>query len=88
MRLVLHDKKKGLQSLKSMSQHYVNNALYQSKLPLSDSIHGVNKMCPPETLHVMDAGITVYMHDIGQWSTLVPGVTSWLTLEYHRISTS
>lgn len=63
MRLVLHDKKKGLQSLKSMSRHYVNNALYQSKLPLSDAIHGANKMCPPETLHVMDAGITVYMQE-------------------------
>ena len=61
MQLVLHDKKKGLESLKSMSQHYVNNALYQSKLPLSNAIHGANKMCPPETLHVMDAGITVYM---------------------------
>ena len=63
MRLVLRDKQKGLQLLKSMSRHYVNNAMYQSKLPLSDAVHGANKMCPPETLHVMDAGITVYMQE-------------------------
>ena len=47
--------------LKNMSRHAIANALYQSKLPLSNNVHGANKMCPPETLHVLDAGITIYM---------------------------
>ena len=46
-----------------MSRHCVNNALYQSRLPLSDSKHGANKMCPPEVLHTMDAGLTIYMFE-------------------------
>lgn len=46
-----------------MSRHCVHNALYQSKLPLSDMVHGANRMCPPESLHVMDAGITMYMQE-------------------------
>jgi len=32
-----------MQQLKSMSQHYVNNAMYQTKLPLSNKKHGANK---------------------------------------------
>ena len=63
MRTVLHDKKLGMQQLQSMSRHYVNNAMYQTKLPLSNEKHGANKMCPPETLHVMDAGLTIYMQE-------------------------
>ena len=54
-------RKDGLKMLKKQSRHYVHNALYQTKLPLSDDKHGANKMCPPESLHVLDAGITVYM---------------------------
>ena len=54
-------KKDGLKMLKKQSRHFVHNALYQTKLPLSNNEHGANKMCPPESLHVMDAGITVYM---------------------------
>jgi hypothetical protein len=56
-------KKDGLQMLKNMSRHCVHNALMQSKLPLSDQLHGANKMCPPESLHVLDAGITMYMQE-------------------------
>ena len=63
MRTVLHDKKLGMQQLQSMSRHYVNNAMYQTKLPLSNEKHGANTMCPPETLHVMDAGLTIYMQE-------------------------
>ena len=61
IRLVEHDKKAGLKMLKSLSRHYINNAMYQSKLPLSDAVHGANKMCPPECLHTLDAGLTIYM---------------------------
>ena len=61
MRLVVRNRKDGMKMLKSMSRHCVNNALYQSRLPLSDKEHGANKMCPPEVLHTMDAGLTMYM---------------------------
>ena len=63
MRLLAYDKKEGTKLLKSMSRHGVNNALYQSRLPLSDVIHGANKMCPPEVLHTMDAGLTIYVFE-------------------------
>ena len=59
----LEAKKDGLQMLKDMSRHCIHNALTQSKLPLSDEKHGANKMCPPESLHVLDAGITMYMQE-------------------------
>ena len=61
MRLVARNRKDGMTMLESMSRHCVNNALYQSRLPLSDMEHGANKMCPPEVLHTMDAGLTMYM---------------------------
>ena len=57
--------------LKQQSRHAVSNALYQSKLPLSNNVHGANKMCPPETLHVLDAGITIYMME--SLRLLLPG---------------
>jgi hypothetical protein len=63
MRTIARDKKLGTQQLKSLSRHYVNNAMYQTRLPLSNEINGANKMCPPETLHVMDAGLTIYMQE-------------------------
>ena len=33
------------------------------RLPLSDVRHGANKMCPPEVLHTMDAGLTIYVFE-------------------------
>jgi len=51
----------GLQCLSRQSRHNINNALYQSRLPLSDGIHGANRMCPPELLHVLDAGLMMYI---------------------------
>ena len=49
--------------LKTLSWHCIKNALYQTKLPLSNVIHGANKMCPPESLHTLDAGLTIYMQE-------------------------
>ena len=65
------NKAEGINMLQQMSRHAISNALYQSKLPLSDNVHGVNKMCPPETLHVIDAGITIYMME--SLRLLLPG---------------
>jgi hypothetical protein len=61
--LVVENKKEGMKMLKSLSRHYVNNALYKMKPPLSDVVHGANKMCPPEMLHTLDAGLTIYMFE-------------------------
>jgi len=63
MRLVVDFKKEGMKMLSSMSRHCINNALYQTKLPLSDVLHGANKMCPPEVLHTLDAGLTIYIFE-------------------------
>ena len=63
MRLVGHHSKSGMDMLKRLSRHPIKNALYQSKLPLSNAIHGANKMCPPESLHTLDAGLTIYMQE-------------------------
>jgi hypothetical protein len=33
-------------------KHFVNNAFMEIDLPLSDAVHGIYHMCPPERLHV------------------------------------
>ena len=43
------------------SRHNIKNAMYQARLPLSDGIYGVNRMCPPELLHTLDAGLSIYI---------------------------
>jgi len=63
MRLMVDFKKKGMKMLSSMSRHCINNVLYQTKLPLSDVLHGANKMCPHEVPHTLDAGLTIYMFE-------------------------
>ena len=47
--------------LAQQSRHNIMNAMYQARLPLSDCIHGANRMCPPELLHTLDAGLTIYI---------------------------
>jgi hypothetical protein len=47
--------------LARQSRHNIKNAMYQARLPLSDGIYGANRMCPPELLHTLDAGLTIYM---------------------------
>jgi hypothetical protein len=43
------------------SKHSIDNAFMDVDLPLTNAIHGVFCMCPPERLHVTCEGITVYM---------------------------
>ena len=43
------------------SRHNIKNAMYQARLPLSDGIYGANRMCPPELLHTLDAGLSIYI---------------------------
>jgi hypothetical protein len=45
------------------SKHCINNAFVDVNLPLSDSVYGIFRMTPPERLHVLGEGITVYMFD-------------------------
>ena len=70
---------------KSMSRHYVNNTLYQTKIPLSNCLHGANKMCPPETLHVLDASITMYMQELLQNRTSAGQSREDLNVQHGRI---
>lgn len=71
-KLMLKDKQKGKKKFKSMSRHYLNqNALFQEGLPLSDLVHGANKMQPPEMLHTSDSGLILYMQESLQG--LLPG---------------
>lgn len=46
---------------KLQSRHYIKNAMYQARLPLSDGEYGANRMRPPELLHTLDAGLTIYI---------------------------
>jgi hypothetical protein len=40
------------------SKHHIDNAFVDDNLPLSDSVHGIFRMTPPERLHVLGEGIT------------------------------
>ena len=46
---------------KNLSKHYIPNALTHKDLPLSDEIHGVYQMTPPELLHTSGSGLIMYM---------------------------
>lgn len=46
---------------KSISQHHINNAFLDEDVPLSDLVHGIFRMLPPELLHTTSEGITEYM---------------------------
>ena len=43
------------------SKHFIGNTFMGVGLPLSDAVHGIYCMCPPERLHVTYKGITMYM---------------------------
>ena len=55
-----------MKMLKTLLRHCIKNAPYQTRLPLSNALHGANKMCPPELLHTLDAGLTIYMQEAMQ----------------------
>ena len=58
-------KKKGQKKIlnSQFSKHHIDNAFVDDNLPLSDSVHGIFRMTPPERLHVLGEGITTYMFD-------------------------
>ncbi len=49
--------------LQPLWQHCINNALYQTNLPLSNSLHDANEMCPPELLHTLGTGLNIYRQE-------------------------
>ncbi len=48
---------------KEFSKHNTLNAFMHEDLPLSDQIHGIYHMTPPEWLHTTSEGLTKYMID-------------------------
>jgi hypothetical protein len=48
---------------KEFSKHNILNAFMHEDLPLSDQLHGIYCMTPPERLHTMSEGLTKYMMD-------------------------
>jgi hypothetical protein len=48
---------------KSWSKNDIHNAFMNPDLPLSDQIHGIFQMTPPERLHATQEGLTECMMD-------------------------
>jgi hypothetical protein len=48
---------------KEFSKHNIMNAFMHEDLPLSDQLHGIHHMTPPERLHTTSEGLTKYMID-------------------------
>ena len=70
---------------KLQSRHNINNALYQARLPLSDGEYGANRMCPPELLHTLDAGLTIYILESLQDLIRVGSCREELDYEHRRM---
>jgi hypothetical protein len=58
-----NDEDGGKHYFKSMSRYDINNALLKKYMPLSDHIHGMFKMIPPELLHTSGSGLIMYMFE-------------------------
>jgi hypothetical protein len=48
-------------AMKHISKHDIENAFMAAGVPLSDQVHGVYRMFPPELLHTTTEGTSVYM---------------------------
>jgi hypothetical protein len=48
---------------KEFSKHNIVNAFMHEDLPLSNQIHGIHCMTPPERLHTTSEGLIKYMID-------------------------
>ncbi len=80
------DEDGGKQYYKSKSMYDIINALLDKNLSLSDIIHGLFKLFPPELLHTSGSGLIMYMfeslqHQIG----LEVGKTENLLINYTLI---
>jgi hypothetical protein len=60
-RLKIQNKNDGALLLRNMSRYDIDNAFLDSDFPLSDILHGPNRMMPPKLLHVGAQGIIMYM---------------------------
>ena len=60
-RINAKSKTAGHAAMKAISKHPINNAFMSEGVPLSDNIHGIYRMLPPEKLHTTDEGITEHM---------------------------
>ena len=59
-RLKIQNKNDGALLLRNMLRYDIDNAFLDSDLPLSDILHGPNRMMPPELLHVGAQGVIMY----------------------------
>ena len=64
------DEDGGIEYYQSVSMYDIENALTDKNLPLSDMVHGLYKLFPPELLHTSGSGLIMYMfeslrHQIG-----------------------
>jgi hypothetical protein len=57
------DEDAGIDYYRSISMYDIRNALTEKCLPLSDNIHGLYKMMPPELLHTSGSGFIMYMFE-------------------------
>ncbi len=48
---------------RSWSKHDIDNAFMNPDLPISDQLHGIFRMTPPERLHTTQEGLMKYMVD-------------------------
>ncbi len=58
------NKKTGENFLKDISKHDIDLSWHERWVPLSDLIHGVFKMVPPELLHTTMEGVTEYIFEV------------------------
>ncbi len=57
------DEDAGIEYFCSVSMYDIRNALTEKSLPLSDNIHGLYKMMPPELLHTSGSGLIMYIFE-------------------------
>ena len=60
-RLKIRNEKDGDMAFRNISRYDIDNAF--TDLPLSDIVHGLNGLFPPELLHTSAAGMIVYMFE-------------------------
>jgi hypothetical protein len=49
---------------KSWSKHNIENALIHEHIPMSDPVHGIFRMLPPELLHITQEGTSEYIFKV------------------------
>ena len=62
-RLKINNQNKRAELLRNMSRYDIDNAFLDSDLPLSDIVHGPNRLMPPELLHAGAQGIVMYIFE-------------------------